>query len=262
MYTLRGFTIIKEIRCRRQLEVAGKIEFAESGVKRGRKRTDEEGHIPKGERKRVEQSKSDRIKASYTFTTMLGGLFPDRSCVFLRFEDTLFALMTHDVAAGNKLRKLFSRLLRGSESCFLKTSRVGTRPILQGAPSSSESFNATGNKLGEKFRYGHPVIALRNSLEGRFRNCRTNNLTVIRVPCESFEEPSEIDTPTLIKIVNILSTKVSISVRRWSFQFLEWRKSTKGRVVRMMGEGVGPGGVRGDKGDEYGKRKRRVMVDE
>ncbi|KAF7396291.1 hypothetical protein HZH66_007153 [Vespula vulgaris] len=217
MYTLRGFTIIKEIRCRRRLEVAGKIEFAESGVKRGSKRTDEEGHIPKGERKRVEQSKSDRIKASYTFTTMLGGLFPDRSCVFLRFE---------------------------------------------GAPSSSESFNATGNKLGEKFRYGHPVIALRNSLEGRFRNCRTNNLTVIRVPCESFEEPSEIDTPTLIKIVNILSTKVSISVRRWSFQFLEWRKSTKGRVVRMMGEGVGPGGVRGDKGDEYGKRKRRVMVDE
>lgn len=99
--------------------------------------------------------------------------------------------MTHDVAAGNKLRKLFSRLLRGSESCFLKTTRVGTRPILQGAPSSSESFNATGNKLGEKFRYGHPVIALRNSLEGRFRNCRTNNLTVIRVPCESFEEPSE-----------------------------------------------------------------------
>lgn len=106
-------------------------------------------------------------------------------------KDTLIALVTHDVAAGNKLRKLFSRLLRGNESCFLKTTRVGTRPILQGAPSSFESFNATGNKLGEKFRYGHPVIALRNCLEGRFRNCRTNNLTVIRVPCESFKEPSE-----------------------------------------------------------------------
>ncbi|KAL2722450.1 hypothetical protein V1478_009313, partial [Vespula squamosa] len=191
-----------------------KFVVQEFGVKRGRKRTDEEGHIPKGERKRVEQSKSDRIKASYTLQLCL----VDSSGSFLRCTFVL------------------------------------------------RKFQRDGQQVGEKFRYGHPVIALRNSLEGRFRNCRTNNLTVILVPCESFRRtfgncPILVDTSTLIKIVNIFSTKVSISVRRWSFQFLEWRKSTKGRVVRVIEEGVGSGGVRGDKGDEYGKRKRRVMVD-
>lgn len=68
------------------------------------------GHIPKRERIRVEQSKSDRIKASYTFTTMVGGLFPDSSCVFLRFEVSYTSVCFLD-QNGNYLIRTTERIL-------------------------------------------------------------------------------------------------------------------------------------------------------